>query len=282
MGSYRVSYFDGIELPSYNPDREESPGAVASPLRATIGGMFDMAGSRRLLPLSRQIKVSGVYIAEFPNYIVDDVGDNLVDGSDPWITAASQVAESRDQLDLLTSRIGARGTLVRAAWDNPAVSQTCVARLLVARSKFDKKWRTGGNEVELVFETTQTGWRSGSQSSVTSVQGTLTAPNQGNLPVRNATLTITASATITSVAVRVAETGCSWVWTGTMLAGQVLVIDSENQTVREDGADAYTWFALASDHTALNWLELQPGHNTVSAVINGSHSATLAWFDMFA
>jgi hypothetical protein len=281
MTSYRITLFDGIELPAYNSDRDESPGVVASPLRPSLGGVWDMAGSRRLLPQSRQIKLSGVYAAEWPYYLVDDVGDNLVDGSDPLITTGSQIAESRDQLDLLTSRIGMRGTLVRAAWDATAVAQTCVARLMSVKPKFGAKLRTAGNEVELVFETTRLGWRS-SVNSVTSTVGTLIAPVTGNLPVFNAVLVITASATITSVAVRVPESGCSWTWTGTLTTGQVLTIDAENQTVRIGSTDASSGFALASGHTSLNWLELDPGHNNVSAVVDGSHSATLSWFDVFA
>lgn len=281
MGSYRITYFDGIELPAYNADRDESPGVVASALRPSLGGAWDVAGSRRLLPLSRTIKVSGVYAAEWPYYIVDDVGDNLVDGSDPWITTASQIAESRDQLDLLTSRIGLRGTLVRAAWDATTVAQTCVARLLSVKPKFGAKLRTVGNEVELVFETNRLGWRS-SVSTVTSILGTLIAPVTGNMPVFNAVLEITATATITSVAVRIPETGVSWKWTGTLSIGQTLTIDGENQTVRIGATDAYSGFVLASGHTSLNWLELGPGHNSVSATINGNNSATLTWYDVFA
>lgn len=283
MGAYRIYEFDGVELPEYSPERDESPGAVPSPLRATIGGMFDLAGSRRLTPMSRAIKVSGMYYPEFPDYLTTDTGDYIVDDAGNNVVAyASQAAAARDRLDSLTSRIGMLATLKRYRWDNTALVQTCQARLLSVTPKFNIKTRTHANEVALAFETNQMGWWSASALSVSASNGTLTAGVGGNLPVRNTYLAITASATITSIRCRCPETGCDFSWSGTLTAGQVLAINCQNQTVRTGTTDRYSGFSLNAGHTALSWLELQPGKNSVNLVVNGGHSATLSWYDVYA
>jgi len=136
--------------------------------------------------------------------------------------------------------------------------------------------------LDCVFETVLPGWRASAQSTASLLSNALVSVG-GTLPVRHAVLTVTASATITSVRVYSAERGIDWMWTGTLAAGTSLVVNDEAQTITNAGADAYSGLVLNSGHTAAGWLDLEPGNQTVSVTVTGTASAvSLAWWDVFA
>jgi hypothetical protein len=282
MSSHQIYEFDGVALPLYQQVQDLGAGAVASSLARAVGGAYDWSSTRRRLPVSQQFTVSGVYAAELNgDTLVDDVGDTLVDESANVLVTHGALADLRAQVGDLKSRIGVRGTLRRRRFDNTAVIQTRTVRLLDVRERGDIDERGMRAQIDCVFEADRVGWRSATQRTADiSANGLVDV--YGNLPVRNAVLTITASSTITRVDVRNVAQGVDLCWIGSLASGS-LTINAEAQTVTANGANSYSGFVLGSSHTALNWLALDPGPNVIEVLITGTASAvSLAWWDVWA
>ena len=98
---------------------------------------------------------------------------------------------------------------------------------------------------------------------------TATVNNGGNRTVTNAVLTVTAG-TSTISAIKLVCGSCDWTYSGTVAIGKALVIDCGLKSVVNDGADAYSAFALNSGHAVADWLQLQPGDNTVTITYTGN------------
>jgi len=106
-------------------------------------------------------------------------------------------------------------------------------------------------------------------SATAGVAASLVVTNSGLLPVYDGVLSIArTSGTITSVTV--SGGGVNFVWTGSIGAGQTLVIDAGAQTVTIGAADAYAGFALGA--TARDWLPLEVGINILSVTVVGGNA----------
>lgn len=283
MSSYQIYQFDGVTLPLYDQAQDLSTGAVGSSLMMAVGGAFDWAGSRRRLPLRASPTISGQYAAEMDSdQLVELAGNPIIAAAGEYIVTHGARADLRAQVDTLKAKIGVRGALYRRRFDDESISQFRTARLLEVREKGAIDERGVRAALDCVFEIAGVGWRSVAQSSASMLNNALVEV-AGTLPVRNATLTITASATITQVSVACAVQGVAWTWTGSLAAGASLVIDDEARTVTAAGVDAYSGFTLASGHTAEGWLDLAPGPNALSVAVVGTASAvSLAWWDVWA
>lgn len=109
----------------------------------------------------------------------------------------------------------------------------------------------------------------------------ITIANGGNRTVTPAILTFTAAGNPIS-AITFACGSCNWTFSGTVAAGKALTIDTGTRSVRNDGADAYSSFALNAGHTVADWLQLEPGNNsaTVTFTCAGAASTlTLSFYD---
>jgi hypothetical protein len=103
---------------------------------------------------------------------------------------------------------------------------------------------------------------------------TETVNNGGNRMVRDVMVTITASATATISDVRIRCGSCDWTWTGTVALNKSLTIDCAARSIKYDGADAYSGLTLNAGHTIADWLQLEPGDNTVTINFSGNANAT--------
>lgn len=283
MSSHQIYEFDGITLPLYNQQQDLGTGAVASSIVLSAGGAFDWAGSARRLPRSQASTVTGIYAAEVDgDTLVTDGGDRIIESTGVAIVTHSGRADLRAQVAAIKAKIGVRGTLRRRRFDDFSVAEWRTARLLDVRERGEveeRGWRAG---LDLTFETVLPGWRAASQSSVSLLTNALVGV-AGNLPIRHAVLTVTASATISSVQVVSTDRGIDWTWTGTLAAGARLVVSDEAQTVLNAGVDAYSGLALGAGHTAAGWLDLEPGNQLVSVTITGTASAvSLAFYPIYA
>lgn len=280
MSTYLIETFNGVALPTYNAEQELGVGAVAAQLVATAGGAVDMAGGARRLPVSLQVQLSGRYVGAEQAFIISHVGDYVVDTAGNNVIGHDQAADLRVQVEALRGQIGAVGWLVRRRWDG--VQQQRQARLLDVRERYDTRHRTVMAELDCIFETAGAGWQamtSGTLNLLTDVVATA----RGNLPVRDAVLTITASSTITSVRLQCTERGVDWTWTGNLSAGQTLTVDDGAKTVKIGSIDAYSGFILNSGHINAHWLELLPGLQHYRLTLTGTASAaTLTWYDRHA
>ncbi len=99
---------------------------------------------------------------------------------------------------------------------------------------------------------------------------TETFANGGNRTVTDAFVTITAGAAATISNIRIRCGSCDWTWTGTVAVNKSLTIDCASRSIKYDGADAYSGFALNSGHSVADWLQLAPGNNTNSAGVTVS------------
>lgn len=97
---------------------------------------------------------------------------------------------------------------------------------------------------------------------------TLTVTNGGNGIVRNAIITITAgSANITALTITSGDTDIDW--SGTLTAGNSLVIDCGAKSILNNGSNAYSGFAYGGSHALNGWLEIAPGAVDITITFTG-------------
>lgn len=225
MASYQIYQFDSVPLPLYNPEADHSPGVVGSTLRQSIGGVFDVYGTRQRLPDVVNFGLRGIYAAGEGNTLpVDHSGNHILDHSGNHILIATSEQWLRQQVDLLRSRIGVRGTIWRRRWEDTTVTEWKTARLLALKESGNTQLRTVLAEFDLSFETAHAAWRSASASTASGnlVSGGylgLLATSGGNAPVMDPVVTIAAGGTITSIEIVCVAAGVDLRWAGSLAAG---------------------------------------------------------------
>jgi len=288
MAVYQIYQFDAVPLPLYNPEATHDAGPTDSTLMKSIGGVFDVYGSRRRLPSIQRLTVAGIYATPDTPYVylVDHAGVYIVDHQGDYQITATAQGYLRRQVDAIRAKQGVRGTLWRRRWDDTTVRQWKTARLLNVRERGSAEQRAQYAQIDLEFETAHAAWRAASASTVSkslvsggSVGLNLTAG--GNSPVTDAILTITAAATITSLAIKALHAGIDLRWTGTMASGEWITIDAGAQTVLHGGSDAYSGFSLGAGHTAQGWLPLAEGITPLVVESNGAGTAAASWYDQW-
>ncbi len=100
-----------------------------------------------------------------------------------------------------------------------------------------------------------------------------TITNGGNRTVTATILTFTAAGNAVS-AITVVCGSCSWTFSGSVAPGKILTIDTGTRSIRNDGADAYSLFALNAGHTVADWLQLDPGANSATITYTCAGAAT--------
>ena len=277
--AYQIFRFDAVNLPILNPAQDLSTGRVESSQRIYVGGgAIDYAGARRLLPRIQTLEVTGAYLGE-KSYWVTHNGSYMVDHNGNRLLVGTGAAMLRQQVDELTAKEGVRGTLYRQRLDTGEL-QTRTARLMQVKhgSKLDE--RAERADLTCIFELLQQTWRT---PTATVANGVVNIPFPvtigGNVPVRDGILALTASATITSVAIT--GPGISLVWAGTLSAGSTLRIDAGLRTVRIGATDAYSGFNYGSGHTIDGWLDLNPGINVLTVATNAAGSVTVTTYDQW-
>jgi len=131
--------------------------------------------------------------------------------------------------------------------------------------------------IEMDFTILTAPWR-GDDATVSTVLDaspkSITCTNGGNARISDSVITVTAAGSaVTNVQVSIAGESL-WAWAGTLTVGNDLVIDCGAKTVRNNGVDAYSGFALDPLHTVSEWLRLEPGSNTVQVWRTGGDNAT--------
>ncbi len=276
--SYQLTHFDSVPLPLYNLKQERGTPEVPSALRRYIGGVVDYAGSNQLYPDVATVALAGIYQGE-SGYLIRQDGAILTDQSGNRLSVGTASNRLRVQLDELTAKVGQRGQLWRTLENG--TRQWKYARLLRAgyEAKVDERLQRA--EIKMFFETWQPAWRTASLVTATgNANAPLVASNGGNVTVLDAILAITASATITRVAI--AGDGISLLWTGSLTSGQILRIDSGLRTVRIGSAtNAYSGFVIQAGHTANRWLELPPGLNTLAVRTDAAATLSMTYYDQW-
>lgn len=282
--AYRYIEFDGVPLPAANFEQQHDTAPVESDLLDSVGGVFAYHGNAPKRARRQTISLRGIYWGE-TDYLVDDLGNPIVDEAGNRLIAGDATAMLRSQVDALRAKRGRQGALVRVRMDDGA-EQWLTARLLQIawqRTRPDMAVRA---ELSCQFESAMTAWRAETATSVTvsaaaGVPTGLLTQNGGDVPVANATLAVArTSGTIT--AVRVQGPGIDWTWTGTLDTGQTLTVDCGSQTMRRSGADVYGGWVRAAAHTAAGWLPLALGDNPfLVTVAGGNATITISHYNQF-
>lgn len=275
--AYQIVEFDGVTLPYYNPEQQDSAAIVDSALIDSVGGVTDYYGTLTRRARRYGIEVTGIYLGEL-TYLVDEAGNYIVDESGNYIIAGDGVSMLRAQVQALRAKTGVRGSLWRIRQDDDA-REWITARLLSVTH--DKRREEMGRlaKISCTFESTHTAWRAETQTATSGtvasgVLHTLTVPVGGDVTVQDALFYANCnSGTITSVHVYNATTGIDWTWTGSTTGR--LYVNCENGTVRIWTTDSYAGFTLNSGHTAAGWMPLVPGLNWIRVVVTGA-AATVA------
>lgn len=277
--AYQIVRFDTIYLPIYNPGQDLSTGRVESSQRTYIGsGAIDYVGARRMLPRIQTLEVSGAYYGE-KSYWVTHNGSNMVDHLGNRLLVGTGAAMLRQQVEQLAAKEGVRGTLYRQLLDTGEL-QMRTARLLQIKHNTKLDERAERADLTCVFEFLQQTWR---KTTATAATGNTGVPFPvsigGNAPVRDAVLALTATATITRVAIT--GPGISLTWTGTLSADSVLRIDAGLRTVRISSTDAYSGFNYGSGHTINGWLDMDPGINNLTVTADAAGTIAVTTYDQW-
>lgn len=264
--SYYYDRFGALTLPEYNREASIAPAAAALRIVTTAAGAFDADGSGRSMQ-------------QFPHPLTLEA-----------IVSEDATADQRTALDALRAAVGTRAYLYRVADDNDTIQRAlCRLQSMTAERRYEQ--RAAYQPIRLIFQQLEP-WRGEAYGAWTLDSGELlddgllfnataysvaisaspssqAVTNGGNLPVADAVFTITAgSGNLTNPVLT--GGGMDLRWTGTIDAGDSLVIDCGALSVQDDGVDAYGTFALGSGHTIEDWCYLAPGATTVSLAVSGT------------
>jgi hypothetical protein len=262
---YRLSKFGSNTLPGYDYDWTAGTAETVQAIVAGVGGAaFDAYGfgdAPSVLPFTVNYKCAVV---------------------------SATAAIMRTTFDLWRSLRGQQLKLYRTAEDD-ATEQWAWARLMqVQASNSPSNQKMLWQPLELVFQVMST-WNGADHSedfALTAGDTTACAmDNDGNVPVADCVLTVTAGdAAITALTVTIGAM-CSFTYDGTIAISKSLVIDCGAFSILNDGADAYVDFELGAGHTVLEWLRLEPGETTVAVAITGGGTgaeAVFVYYDAWA
>lgn len=250
---YIISRFGGTVLPQYEGSNDVGAGEAQTAFVEMIGGgVFDALGDEDARRVRRQITKKGEIVA-------------------------TDAVNFRTQVNTLRPLLGTRDQLWRT-WDD-GTEEWVEARFISLQAE-----RPAGNilhqEFAMVFEVLSEQWNATSQSTVNDYLDTtpvnIVLTNNGNALVRNAIITLTVPATIslTSVTKLLFSAGnAEFEYTGSLIANDVLVIDTGARSVTKNGSDDYGNFSLTSNHAISEWLRLAAGANTLAVTVEPSAEA---------
>ena len=257
---YRLIRFGTVNLPTAEAEIAwVTPKPDLAILQLPGGGYFDQGGTLtadRRYPAEQSFKGE---VVEADRYVM------------------------RTTLDALAALSGQRAKLYREGIDD-AREQWCYARCVEVRGT--RTWENQTwQEVEIDF-LLLTPWHDLELKTLTidlsGTEVTTVVQNYGNTYFVDAILTVTAAtAAITALTVST-DTGISWTFSGSILVGTSLVVDSGLRSVLNDGADAYASFVRNAGHTRDEFLRFRAGDTDLTIAWTGGGSgsaAVLAWYD---
>lgn len=275
--SYTISRFGSVELPCAAAEEPVGTAGSRSGLVTIPGGYYDAYGSERA-PREREIINRKAILHRATPALLQTAYNELramrgvraklyisqPDGSSYWTIA---------RLLKITSQSGP---------DN--------IRHLEINMAFELLWpmwygeRTGDGWVLDSGEVLDDGLtldESGGLFALNTSPKSVTVTNGGNATVKNAIITVTAAGTDIT-ALTIAKSGeTQLVYSGTIAAGESLVIDVGAWSVENDGADDYANFALGASHVIEEWLHLTPGSNTITVTKTGGSTASTIGIEFY-
>lgn len=252
--------FGSVILPKRMPQQNHGT-AVRSRFVETVNGRLDMDHLSDSLVQKKKITISGIY--------------------------ATSDGNVRTQYDALLAMRGKLAKLWRQDADNNWY--WLLARLVSVSNARSLDQYSNYIDVAAEFEPVSTKWhgyRNGAgwqindgvsqinnglqfnqpdeTETVSPGANNITITNNGNVVVNDAIITY--SAAIATDTVTINAGGDQISYTGTVAAGNDLVIDCGAMTVKNNGSDDYDNLSVPSTRT--HWLPLEPGDNAVTVTIS--------------
>lgn len=271
---YRYTTFDGVNLPEVMPEDDLGTGAANSTLVDSLGGAFDFLGANRYRTKRHPIRYMGMFVGRDDTYLVDESGNYIVDELGNYIVATDDyTVDLRDKVDTLKAKIGRRGMLIRQREDDGS-TQWKMARLLSIGHTRTVRDVDRFASLEVSFEADGGFWKSTTASTTTDTLGAgattiVDIESAGMTEVRDAVITITANGGNVTAVELVLGSDQHWSWSGTLLDGNSLIIDTGAMIVTNNNVNAYSGFVLSGDHLIDGWLQLAPSNNVCYWTITG-------------
>ncbi len=249
---YKLYQFDSLDIPGAAADHDITPGKAKSALVALPGGRY------------------------YDPYGADLAGWEPAQATAKGLLIGSSAADLKAKLDAWRARVRKSATLTRRSDGGEVHSVT--ARLLSADAPRNSHLRTW-IPITLTFEIPQLPWKGAAQAPQATLSASptnLVCPNAGNAAVSDPVITITApgGGSITNPTLSIAGQ-VQLVWTGTIPAGQSLVIDCGALSVKLNGVASYSGFSLGAGHAIEDWCSIPSGGATVSLTFSGTTGGTL-------
>lgn len=282
---YRLTYFDDTPLPVAMPRDDLSTGQVDTSLVDSVGNAYNYHGTAQRFPRRQVIPHRGLYVGEMAVRVTSDGDVRVTDDGTVRVTAPSKVADLQGKTDDLKAKIGVWGQLWRERLADGVLTWKR-ARLLQVVHVETISEANAVSEVESRFESNMAGWHSAepvttSGSATDGVPLPLIVENAGSMPVSDAILSVErTSGTIT--AVQVTGAGIDLTWTGSIGAGETLVLDMGDLTALLGTSDAYDGLALGAGHTGNEWLTLPVGARALTVTVTGGNATvSIEHFDQW-
>ena len=271
--TYRIYQFGSTVLPDYNEEADIGLAATAkSALDIPSGGALDLFGGERVMPGSVKIVKSCTLHA------------TTEDGLLTAFIALRVLVGTRAQL----YRMIIADDHLEWAWAR--FENLAVTREYGQKSRFFQ-------DVKLSFTVYSPAWYSqgthsysgGVSSSdpddlttVLAESGTTVRKidHSGNIDQPAVIFTVTATGTVTLVTVNNVITGYSFSYNGTLVSGNVLVVDTGAMSVQNNGVDDYAHFIPPTNHE--EWMHIAPGENKLLITMVGGGKFTIVYYAAFA
>lgn len=270
---YTLTYFGQTALPEQMPVEDIGTGVVElASFPLSSGGAWDGLGadvaSIRGTTITKKAKISGANAQTEYMALRGLLGkkDRLYrewsDGNIEWVTARlKKIGSERTVKHRAHIEVTLEFEVYSAYWHGTLIGQWYLddGHYLDTGLTFDS------NDAAFALDT--------SPKSVTVNQ-------PGNAIIKDGILSLTAgSSNITAVSIE--GNGSHLVFSGTILAGDALVIDCGEYTVENDGADAIANFSLGANHAINEWMHLNPGDNSFTVIITGGGTTSTIDFSFY-
>ncbi len=262
---YWITRFGTTDLPARRQMQDAITGRVQSSVIGLPGGhVFDAHGTETAIGEGYPVKVGGVVCAATP-------------------------AALKTAVYLLRALKGVQDKLYRTPDGGSANSEWVEARCDSVESIRDWRNRLWENVV-LYFTVLDDVWSGAAGEkniALTTGADEGEADNTGDATVRDLTITIAAvGSAITQVDIENLETGhvSKIRYSGSITAGQSLVIDCGALTVKNNGVDDWDNLSIESAHQIDEWLRLKSGENTIRVTRTGGSAdsmATVNWYHAY-
>lgn len=287
--AYQIVAFDevefrGIHTYPLNPAQDHSPAGADSALVDSIGGFFDRYGSEDGRATRQPIVITHLVLGE-TTYLVDNNGNNIVDDLGNYIIIGNEAQILRAQLVALREKVRKRGALWRKRLDDNVLEWKTARFVRMSQPQIVQD-RVFKATVTCEFESPMTYWHAAAATTYTKsvASGTtdyMLVENSGET-VNDAVMTVTrTSGTVTAVQVLCAALGINWVWSGSLGAGESLVVDEGEQGIAEGVTAAYSGFSVAGSQPG--WMPIQRGSWVFElTTVGGAADFELSFYHQFA